>query len=109
MGDRGLPIEIAAPDADGDMTEIWITPEMIVGRATDPALAAAPKPMAERRAVRGDFLIHVDIAAILSNREKGEHRPVSPLDPAPADIAVPHIARRTRLGRPSRFRPHTSS
>jgi len=103
LGDTSLPIEVAAPDTDGDMTEIWITPEMIVGRATDPALAAEPKPMAEP--VRGDFLIHVDIAAILSNREKGEHRPVT-VTRRLSDLAVPHIARELAWDGPSRFVHH---
>lgn len=55
--------------------------------------------------VRGDFLIHVDIATILANREKGEHKPVA-ITRRLSDVGNPHVARELAWDGPSRFVHH---
>jgi hypothetical protein len=55
--------------------------------------------------VRGEFLIHVDVPTIMSNRANGEHKPVT-VTRRLAEPTLPHLARELAWDGPTRFVHH---
>lgn len=118
--DLPIRVESSATDSGG-----WVFAEQIVrvvrkagerpapveestqtlGDILQSALAKRGAPISPIRPIRGDMLIHVDIATILANRQAGEHRPVT-VTRRLAEIGTPHVARELAWDGPSRFVHH---